>query len=53
MVPSRIKKSVKNSFDFAEHNNFNSDFSINTNEGMDLLSFEDDYVTRIVKHFKK
>lgn len=33
--------------------NHNTDFTVNKIITNDLLPFEDDYVTRIVKHFKK
>lgn len=33
--------------------NHNTNFTVNKIITTDLLPFEDDYVTRIVKHFKK
>ncbi len=36
-----------------DYNNYNSDFTVNKTTIYDQLPFEDDFVVRLVKHFKK
>jgi hypothetical protein len=44
-------KSIDN--EIFKRDNYNSEFSINKKVFNDQLPFEDDFVIRLVKHFKK